>query len=422
MKTALSLPAITALLGLSLSACSLAGRAEPAGKLAQGVTLDQLAFGSLGSGDQGPAQNADIWEVADWVLDDGINGAHESGLATILQGGKIPYVYFYIAAGQAKKAYGIDDCNVTSFDRSLCKWGGDYISKHVDDVVNGHAQAAQRVQQLVGGSPILIHVEPDFYQYTQDTHPGYGDQAAVHALHPEEAGAILDRIVGAIHDNCGSCSVVLDVSPWAADLGAYFSHVNMGAVSFVGLVGKGFPATSGKIDNYAYGEISGITGRQIIVNTAHGPGGGPNPYDTTWDDVGTLQAMHASGVGGVIQSNQDRGRYEATIGAYKSAQGGSSQGGPSSGPPPGQPGNFGFSVSPNVNPWWIQVHVDAPPGATVTAVSAALANGASFDLQLQSWGDWALSPSSPVPDGTSVVFTAQDDRGESTTFTSQPWP
>ena len=420
MNPSLSRAPFVALLALTVSACVAApadsNDPEPAQQdddaLSGKVSFKHLAFGSLSSGDEGPAKNADIEEAQSWVLADGITGAHTQDLQGIKQAGKIPYIHFYIAAGLAKKAYNIDDCNVTSFDKSLCKWGGDYISKHTAQVIAAHAAAAKKVQQIMGSSPVLVHVEPDWYQYTE---PGSGNQKAVHPLSTTESGSILDQIVDTIHASCASCNVVLDVSPWASDLGAYFSHVKLSSVAYVGLVGKPFNATTGKIDNYTYKDISTITGKKIIVNTAHGAGGWPTSYDGTWD--GQLDAMWSAGVAGVIQSNKDRSHYEGVIAGYKAAHGGGGGGGT----PPPATGSFGFAVASSINPWWIQVHVSAPGGATVTSVWASV-NGGSTPLKLQSWGDWAASPSSAVPAGAHVVFTAHDSAGHTGTMKSKAWP
>ena len=406
-----------ALLALTVSACVAAPadsndpeQAQQDDALSPKVSFKRLAFGSLSSGDQGPANNADIEEVQSWVLADGITVAHTQDLQGIKQAGKTPYIHFYIAAGLAKKAYTIDDCNVTSFDKSLCKWGGDYIAKHTAKVIAAHRAAAKKVQKIMGSSPVLVHVEPDWYQYTE---PGSGEQKSVHPLSTAESGSILDKIVDTIHASCASCNVVLDVSPWASDLGAYFSHVKLSSVAYVGLVGKPFNATSGKIDNYTYKEISTITGKKIIVNTAHGAGGWPTSYDGTWD--GKLDAMWSAGVAGVIQSNKDRSHYEGVIAGYKAAHGGGG------GAPPPAAGSFSFSVASSINQWWIQVHVSAPGGAEVTSVWATV-NGGSYPLKLQSWGDWAVSPTSAVPAGAHVVFTAHDSQGHTGTMKSQGWP
>lgn len=425
MKSTVSRFALSALMGLSLAACtldadeaSLGDGAESAGEAlaAPPVSFTKFSFGSLSAGDQGPASNADIYEVSDWVLDNGVSATHQSALSSIQSAGKIPYIYFYIAAGLAKKALGINDCNVTDFDHSLCKWGGDYISKHVTEVVNGHASAAAKVQAIVGSKPALVHVEPDWYQYTETNPTG---KPAVHPLGPTESGQILNQIISAIHTNCPSCSVVLDVSPWAGNLASYFSNVNMTGVQFMGLVGKAFPATTGKIDNYTYAQISSITGRKVIANTAHGPGGGPNAYDTTWDASATLNTMWSSGVAAVIQSNKDKAHYESVISSFRGSGGGSTGGGTGGGTT--TPATFQFTVASTVNPWWIQVKVAPPAGATVKTVTAKVGSS-TYNLTLQSYGEWAVSPSSAVPAGTTVVFTATDSQNHTGSFTSQPWP
>lgn len=324
MSTQLSRAVLTTLLGLSLSACALdASEADlgAEGAVAQNadalsaVHLHRFSFGAQEIGDQGPAPGADILEAANWVLDAGVDTA---SLERIKQRGKIPYMYFYIAAGMAKTADHLDDCNVVSFDQSLCKWGGDYISKHVGEVVAAHGHAARAVEKVMNGSPILVHVEPDWYQYTESSHaPGNPGDKTVHPLGLPESGSILNRIVHAIHANCKSCSVVLDVSTWASDLAGYYAHVDLSKVAFVGLVGKTIDATTGKLDNYTFGEVTAITGKRLIVNTAHGPGGGPTPYNTTWDARSSLKSMWNEGVVAVIQSNKSEAHYESTIDHFK---------------------------------------------------------------------------------------------------------
>lgn len=90
-------------------------------------------------------------------------------------------------------------------------------------------------------------------------------------------------------------------------------------------------------------------------------------------------------------------------------------------PPPPPPGNFTFTVSPNINPWWIQVKVDEP-GHTIKSVSAKVSTSTTYALQLQSWGEWTYSPPTAVPGGTKVLFTATDETGAQGTYTSAAWP
>jgi endoglucanase len=98
-------------------------------------------------------------------------------------------------------------------------------------------------------------------------------------------------------------------------------------------------------------------------------------------------------------------------------------GGGSSPPPPPPPpsSTFQFTVSPNINPWWIQVKVENP-GHTIKSVSAKVSTSTTYALQLQSWGEWTYGPPAPVPGGTQVLFTATDETGAQGTYTSAPWP
>ncbi|HTN88651.1 MAG TPA: glycoside hydrolase family 5 protein [Sorangium sp.] len=80
---------------------------------------------------------------------------------------------------------------------------------------------------------------------------------------------------------------------------------------------------------------------------------------------------------------------------------------------------FQFTVPySSVNRWWIQVKV-VEPGHTIRRVTAKV-NSNTYELPLQSWGEYAISKE--VPAGTRVVFTATDERGTSATHTSNPWP
>jgi hypothetical protein len=68
--------------------------------------------------------------------------------------------------------------------------------------------------------------------------------------------------------------------------------------------------------------------------------------------------------------------------------------------PPSGPVSATFTVSPNINSWWIEVGVS--PHAN--AVRASVNGGAPIALKATSWGAWAVS--AYVPHGAHVVFTA----------------
>ncbi|XYH97366.1 exo-alpha-sialidase [Sorangium sp. So ce1128] len=79
---------------------------------------------------------------------------------------------------------------------------------------------------------------------------------------------------------------------------------------------------------------------------------------------------------------------------------------------------FQFTVSSNINPWWIQVSVESP-GNTVTSVTAKI-NDQTYAMSKDDWGSWVLSRY--VPPGTQVLFTATNNLNNEETFSSDPWP
>ncbi|MBI2078028.1 MAG: VCBS repeat-containing protein [Euryarchaeota archaeon] len=80
------------------------------------------------------------------------------------------------------------------------------------------------------------------------------------------------------------------------------------------------------------------------------------------------------------------------------------------------PGGATFTLSPNVNEWWVEVRVDW--SKTVTGVDARVNGGSWIPLEKKSWGNWAKSFF--VARGSSVDFQATASDGTtsfSPTFT-----
>jgi len=73
-----------------------------------------------------------------------------------------------------------------------------------------------------------------------------------------------------------------------------------------------------------------------------------------------------------------------------------------------------FDVSPNVNPWWVEVRVAG--SAAPAKVEASHDGGAYVALSKTSWGSWAKSFSAPA--GGTMVYRATDAHGQ--TVASQP--
>ena len=89
-------------------------------------------------------------------------------------------------------------------------------------------------------------------------------------------------------------------------------------------------------------------------------------------------------------------------------------------PPPPPSGNFSatFTVSSNVNNWWVEVTVKAS-GGTLATVDARVNSGAWVGLSKTDWGTWAKSMQ--VPSGSQVTFRATSTTGETATSAPTTW-
>ncbi len=88
-------------------------------------------------------------------------------------------------------------------------------------------------------------------------------------------------------------------------------------------------------------------------------------------------------------------------------------------PPPAPDPVFAatFTVPSSVNEWWVAVAVTS--SHSVVAVTVAVDGAAPVALTHQSWGDWTRSL--PVPQGSSVRFTATDSAGNQTQSQTIAW-
>ncbi|MHB8585846.1 MAG: glycoside hydrolase family 2 TIM barrel-domain containing protein [Thermoplasmatota archaeon] len=77
-----------------------------------------------------------------------------------------------------------------------------------------------------------------------------------------------------------------------------------------------------------------------------------------------------------------------------------------------------FTLSPNVNAWWVEVYVSSTAG-TIVAVSASVNGGPWISMAKDTWGSWARS--FYVPMGTPLVFEAQTSTGAWFTSGTYAW-
>ena len=216
---------------------------------------------------------------------------------------RIPYIYLYHIAGKAKADKNIQDCNFTQDpNNTLCKKGAKYIRENTNSISQAYTNTANQIKTLYGTTrPILLHFEPDFYQYAENSQEGG-------ALTPGQASQAMNTWTRVVKSILPNSSLVMDISPWNKDLAGWsagFENFQYG-----GLVGKRFsPNGDGSIpagiDNKTYAQISQLTGKKLILNDAHGAGGYYLPYNKDWENRSLVNARWNDGVVAVIMPPND---------------------------------------------------------------------------------------------------------------------
>jgi hypothetical protein len=285
---------------------------------------DRVRFGVAGQWyqnynppEQGPS-NVDAVVIGDWLLDKGFTEAHANKVQAILAKNKTPYFFGYILTALAKKGLGDDrDCDGDT-SRKLCQQGADWVRSNLDSaIVPAYREAARQIGQAVGSTEALIHVEPDYYQFSE--------KAQNNAFTRDESNTTMNKILGAIRSGCASCKVVVDFSPWfsadktrwATSAGDFYGGWDRSVVKLVGLTGKPFPFTEEKIDNFTYKQITTELGLPLVVIDAYTFGGGPVDIDRSWLDSSHIAKARDMGIAYVFLSQQgDVTGYDAFIAGH----------------------------------------------------------------------------------------------------------
>lgn len=252
----------------------------------------------------GPA-NVDVVVVGSWLNAEGFTDAHRKQVDEIRTHGKTPYFFGYMATSLTKKGLGSDrDCDGDP-GAPLCQRGADYIRNNIDSqIVPAYRAAARNVGQSVGSTEALIHIEPDWYQFSEVNQSN--------AFSRDESSAYMNKILGAIREGCSTCKVVIDFSPWfgssktkwAKSASDFYADWDRSVAKYVGLTGKRFHFTTDKIDNYTYKEITSELGLPLVVVNAYTFGGGPIDVDTTWLNTANVATAVNMGVHMLILSQQ----------------------------------------------------------------------------------------------------------------------
>ncbi len=225
---------------------------------------------------------------------------------------KIPMMYIYTVAGKARASQGLQDCNVGA-KVTLCQNGANFLRNNYKNITQEYTNTAQKIKTIYGDKkPILLQMEPDFYQY----HNQYGQQ---NPLTNQEAWNIMNTWTDSIKSILPNARLVMDVSPWGNDLQTWSSGFRN--FTYAGLVGRDYPASGEKktadgVWGKTYSQISQLTGKQLILNTAHGPAGVFLPYDTTWENTELIKSRFKDGVIAVIQPPNANERYTNYISRY----------------------------------------------------------------------------------------------------------
>lgn len=152
-----------------------------------------------------------------------------------------------------------------------------------------------------------------------------------------------------------------------------------------------------------------VQGDQVYVDGSGSsdPDGDPLAYHWDFGDGATAQGATASHryatVGDpVVTLTVDDGQATATAQETVTIA-----------PPPFE---ATFRQSGNVNPWWVEVRVDAD--GALAKVEARHNDGAWQTLELRHWGAWAKSFNAPA--GGTMTYRATDSHGQ-TAQAQQPW-
>jgi hypothetical protein len=290
-----------------------------------------------------------------WILD-GWKSWHSNWSKNFNGNKQIPYFHFYMIGGMARHDGGLQDCNVGA-ENTLCKQGANYIRNNQEAIGNNYIDVARQIGNEFGTKPVLIHMEPDFYQY-------HSDLEQQNPLSTEESWNLMNNWTAKIKEVLPSAVLVMDVSPWNSDLAGWSSGFQN--FTYAGLVGKVFAADQA-IDGKTYAQISALTGKKLIVNTAHVAGGAPAGFNYSWTPRQTIADRWNDGVVAVLESvvsQGDKDYYQKLIKDFTAS------------PVPGNPETQTPSAPPSKPP--VKSQTSLPIGY-LDAIQNGVAYGWTYD-------------------------------------------
>jgi hypothetical protein len=189
---------------------------------------------------------------------------------------KTPLIYMYVVAGMARSDWGLQDCNVgASPDKTLCKNGANYLRQNSSKIEYKYYSIINQLKEIMGQNrEIAIHIEPDFYQYSEEAQYDGGITA-------DQGAREMNKWTSSLKSNLPNASLILDVAPWNKDLREWSSKFQN--FDYAGLVGKRYsPNGNGNTDGKTFKQIVEETGKKLIINDSHGPGGWWLEFNYDW--------------------------------------------------------------------------------------------------------------------------------------------
>jgi hypothetical protein len=215
----------------------------------------------------------------------------------------VPYINLYTIAGLASAKKNLKDCNVgADDDKTLCVAGADFIRQYKAEILQSYSEIATSIKKNYGTDKVIyLHFEPDFYQYNSDLQNGG-------ALSFEELAQMMNSYTAIFKKQLPNAKLVMDVSAWNNDLKTW--SISLLNFDYAGLVGRRFDPdidikNAKGLTLKTYRQIAEETGKKIIVNDAHGPGGKWLDYNKKWENQELVKARFDDGVVAVIQSPTD---------------------------------------------------------------------------------------------------------------------
>lgn len=262
--------------------------------------------------------------IAVWLGDNDFYNAFEERMVRMcVDVGATPMIYAYVIA-EFDKDHGIDDCNISSAEKTHCTHGAQMIREYfADSILYRYAAYASGMrEQLIYRLEVdpetfesIWLIEPDYYQYSESA----SLQKKRHDGAAQEGGGIPDSLMGVyfkqivetIRTYLPAAKIAIDISPWigdkdTSDISKWYSNFDMDIVDFAGTSGGTSLAISEKIvasNSATWSKIHAVTGKPILADAGYGAGGASDGHKAPWDNVNNIKARMANGVVGIMQMN-----------------------------------------------------------------------------------------------------------------------